>query len=460
VVVGRRHGALTAALALGGGSTFFWIGIAARLPLAHASLVQKTTPFLVHPNPPLLAYLFQHPWSLGIPIFAAAALLVAEARRARPFALGLVLGGLLVAAALAHVVVYATVSGSLLTVALGLARKAETRGTAAAIVVADLAAFLCARGLGGFFAPSAAPLDLQLAWGRGVPWQGDLLFHVAAFGLPLLLAVVGLRRRAELPAVLFLVTLVAGCIATLELVRYGPSWDMVKFATMASLALGILAAGGVAWMIERRSAWWRALAATSLLLTLVPTVAWAAGRASLMLAAGHARPSAPAADDRDAMRWLLAHAGLRDVVYRRSPAVLAYSHWAGLPNTGVDPSVTGFPLPAADVQLRRRIERGDFSLAEAHRSGVRFVVLEPALEPVLARRAARWSQHGRAVERARFGDLVVLDLMPGSRALEATRPGDQARAGTDGSPSRPRRAERERTPKVTITQQRGSTGAT
>jgi hypothetical protein len=147
-----------------------------------------------------------------------------------------------------------------------------------------------------------------------------------------------------------------------------------------------------------------------LVLTLVPTAAWTAGRVVLSLRQARAVPPAPAADDLAAMRWLRARLGPEDIVYRHAAKVAAYGYWAALPNTGLDASVTGFPLPASEIRSRRALAEASWPRERLLESGVRFVVVEPTREPGLAARADRWVAQGQAVEHARFGGLVVLEL--------------------------------------------------
>jgi hypothetical protein len=165
-----------------------------------------------------------------------------------------------------------------------------------------------------------------------------------------------------------------------------------------------------------------ALVTTSLVLTCVPSVAWAGTRAAICLAEGQPAPLPPAASDRSAMRWLAARSRPTDVVYRRAPAVAAYSYWAALPTTGIDVSVDGFPLAAEEIESLRQISVGPSEPEQLLRGGVRFLVVEPAREPDLVDRVEGWSAAGLTVEQTRFGELVVFEMLPRGRTRPETVP--------------------------------------
>jgi hypothetical protein len=217
-LVGRRSALITPALALLAGGVplacdrpgpSVWYGVLVACGVGEQAV-----------NAPVASYFFQHPFALGLTLAATAALLVCErrppSRAARLFALGLVL-------------------------AL----------RAAVIVVVGALSLVAARLAGGFFAGADAmpPLRVDLHAGYAGALAATLVWNAKTFGVLLPLGAAGLvlARRGR---VLFGL-LAAGSLVVVNGVRFVGTGDIVKFATIASVALGVLGSAALARLFAR-----------------------------------------------------------------------------------------------------------------------------------------------------------------------------------------------------------------
>src|SRR5262249_40421879 len=138
----------------------------------------------------------------------------------------------------------------------------------AAVLAAATAA---ARRLGGFFAapPDGATSGIVRHLGILDTPADSLRWHLATFGLLLPLGLAGLFPRTRGRVVL--AALGAGALLTLNSVRYGLSWDIVKFGVVADITLALLAGAALARLWGVRPALpARALAATLLVAAIAP----------------------------------------------------------------------------------------------------------------------------------------------------------------------------------------------
>jgi hypothetical protein len=435
-VAGRRFGSLAAALALfGGGMPLFCDKpLPFTVPVALGQCPVATAP----PNPPVVSYVFQHAWGLGLPLALVAILLVVDERPLRPAARRLATALVLVALALAQIVLFCAVGAAILAHELAAGSSARARRGAVAITLrlslrgALLAALvavptvLAATRLHGFFAPSpnAAP-DLALRLGVVDGLGPALRWHAATFGvaLPLGLAGLALARRGRL----LLAALVVGSLLVVNVLRYCLSWDILKFATVGSIALALASAAALArlWAARPRSVaapLAGALAACALLFGLAFPVVFALDLDGIPLGNFFRASPDVAPDDLRAIALLRRLAGRDDSVYRTPPAVWSYAPWGGLAHPWPDGQARVFFEPARFVERDALLEAlpPDVDRWLAHR--VRFLVLEPA-DVALRGHAARWVDAGRARLVARSGALDVVELLRAPRpAVDADRP--------------------------------------
>jgi hypothetical protein len=361
-------------------------------------------------NPPFVSYFFQHPWTVGVPLALAALLVASDAARGwgRLAALGL----LLLALSFTQIVLFFAVGGALLA-AEAVPRASERTGLAGtlglgatrvlSLATAIALAFAAARRLGGFFAPppDGASYGLVALAHTGVagPLGDTVRWHLASFGLLLPLGLAGLFTRTR--GRLVLAALVAGGLLVINVVRYGLSWDAVKFATVAAIALSLLAGAALAWLWYARPALpARALSVVLLLVALAPGLAHPVvfGLDLRGIPLGNFPKTAellsPA--DEEAASWLRTRVAPSDVVYRSIPASYGYAPWAGLPEAWVEPQTRAFGFSPSRIAARLALLRQppadpDRWLAQ----GVRWLVLD-ARDRRVGDIAAGWVTAGRA----------------------------------------------------------------
>jgi hypothetical protein len=409
-LVARGWGGVTAAVVLfGGGMAFFSPG---------RTLVEHLLGFGAvgsdDLNPTVVSYFFQHPWTLGVPLGLATILAVAErdvpARAARLGAIGL----LLVALSLCQTVLYLCLTGTLLLAEPLAEAKIEWKSALRPLLVLVGALFIASR-LHGFFVSPPAGSENMLEL-RSLPLGGSLggwaSWHLETFGLLLPLGVVGLFFLARERVLMSL--LVVGGLLVLNSLRYRWSWDIVKFATVASLALSFGASAALQRLFELRpqplGRAVGALAAAGLL---------AAGLLFPLVIGSHVRgipferqvPVALSVADGQAVDWLRQNIRPGEIVYRRGETGLGYAQWGGLPQLLGEEQAEHFPLPRRIFPERARFLATPVSEPEMLlRHRVRWLVLDPGDER-LARLAERWTVEGRAAVRARFGPLTIVEIL-------------------------------------------------
>lgn len=413
--VGRGAGPLVAlVLLLGGG--FPWTcseSIPQGVPLAfHLLAYCELGEALLNPN--LVSYFFQHPWGLGIPI--ALTILLIEGEEKFPDE-RLRLGTLVVSFAalyLAQVVLFSSLLAAICASQLltertrSLGARATAAGTLAVCGVADVLL------LGGFFDGGGANAGaLKLHWGV-VAAPHNTWWMLKSFGLPLLglLGFLWLPRKRLLYA-----SLAVGGILIINLVRYELTWDILKFATVASIGLAVPWAAAIHRLRATRhrvtQSW---LPACLLVGTLGSSAAFL-----LVLALNfpgvpylYSNPQPGMTDDaREAAVFLRRTMPHDAVMFRRYDDYLAYAVYAGLPQVWLNP---GLGIDHRFGPERAKLCETMPDAPEPYlRQKVRYFVLD-AQDGRLNVVADAWLQSGAAVLRGRFGPLRVVELLERPKA--------------------------------------------
>jgi hypothetical protein len=385
-------------------------------------------------NPPFISYYFQHPWSLGVPVFCLVLLQLAALPRLANRTLGwTALACSLSLLSLCQAVLFVTT-----VVALGLSegwRVVRARDGVSGLVFFALAASLLgARLLGGFFATGAFPPAGGL-FGTGFNFRdfssGEALLEQAVwnfenFGLLLLLGTVGLFRATR--GRVFWLILAALPIVIVNSLRYRYSWDIVKFATVSSIALGvgagIVLSEFLRWANTRlREIIWGLLVIVLLgqgvIYPFIFLLAYDPGKRtpfSVQMIRPYFSRAYPVDDnDARAVSFLRTHAAPSELVYRTAEKSEPYAIWGGLPTqASVYPDDSGsndmYGLGEAQFLARRHL--GDISDSWFDRllaQHVAWIVTDPddiAIEAILDRPEGRQ----RAVLAAQFGNVRVFHL--------------------------------------------------
>jgi hypothetical protein len=347
-------------------------------------------------SPPFVSYFFQHPWTIGFPL-ALCALLVALSEQAHYLRLA-TLALLTLALAISQFVLFAALPLALIAgeIERGLLPSAKL---AAAVAVGALAAL----PLGGFFAPSPEDTGAALALRAGIVENGVLEWHIASFGALLPLGVAGIWWTPRLRVVLG--ALVLGALSIVNFVRYTHSWDIVKFAAVAQLALSI----GAAAAIARVTTHWRALlvaACTAAGATFV--IALALRLPGIPEAVFHRAPVAVAAADADAISDLRPRVAKGEIVYRNPSATHAYAQWGGLPQPWIDAMTARFGFSEKRIGYRLWLLQSQPADPRAWLDeGITWFVLDPSDDKLRAH-AAAW----KATLVGEHGDLLIYHLEP------------------------------------------------
>ncbi|MFT3770487.1 MAG: hypothetical protein QM820_34090 [Minicystis sp.] len=413
VLGGARTGTITGLLVLfGGGVHLFCTGPGA--PLGHR-LIGLCKVDEVWINPPLGSYFFQHPFGAGIPLFLAILVLLADRDAgARPgrYALFAVL---LAALSQCQTVLFACGIASFVA-AESLPRGRLDLRRAASGITSALVAVAVARMLGGFFAatPYRDGSSLELHLGIGSSLAGTLLWNARTYGvlLPLGIAGVYYARRERL----FLALVIGGALLVPNVLRYKYSWDIVKFATVAELALSLgtgvfltrvlasrrlvkparvaiasgLAAAAMAWSATFHAAAWLAVPSTSFDHAPVPI-----GDADAAVIAYLRRAVRP-----------------DESVYRARGMAKAYDQWGGLSTPWPEEMIASFGVAPRLMDPRKRLLRAlPPNAAEWARERITWFVLEKR-DQQLRTYADRWVQEGLADMVMDQGGLHVVHLRP------------------------------------------------
>ncbi len=364
-------------------------------------------------NAPVASYFFQHPWALGIPVAATAMLLLLERRPpsagARLFALALALGLL----SLSEIALFAAVLPVVVVAEAWHDGAFHLRRGVALLGVAGVA-LGAARLAGGFFVrvPAGEPLRLVLHPGFAEGLRATLAWNARTFGALIPLGAAGLVASRS-GRVLFGL-LAVGSILVVNGVRFVGTEDILKFATVASIALGVLASAALARLLSQPSA---PRVAAAVVLGSAATAASCA----FLLAFALDLPSIPGAmrrgpeplsgDEIQAMTFVRRSARAGELVYHDKRGSVGWALWGGVPQPFRSWTDTAFGLPgprltARDLMLRRLpLDAGAY-----REHGFAWLVLDG--DHPLARASEAWVREGTAREAARFGSLRVVELLP------------------------------------------------
>lgn len=302
-------------------------------------------------NPPFILYYFQHPWSLGVPLFC----LVVLQRAALPRLGGQTLGMAALVASLLMLSLAEVVLFVMTVVALGLTeawRFIRQHDRIAGIVLLALAAsVLGAKLIGGFFVsgpfpPAGGIFGSGFSLNNLSDWNaylGQLQWNLASFGILLVLGFIGLLQAKQAKDFFMILTAMSLIIA--NTLRYEYSWDIVKFGTAGFITLAIGA--GVA--LSNLTSWTRRRGWRMLYALLIIAVAGQGVPFPLVVLYANynpkgrepfsmqmIRPYFSAAypvdpDDARAVNFLRNHMASTEILYRAEGKSEPYAIWGGLP---------------------------------------------------------------------------------------------------------------------------------
>jgi len=361
-------------------------------------------------TPPVISNFLQHPWSLGIPLFAGILLLLPGRATGwrNPWWWGL-LSLLCLLLSFAQVVLFVCLLPAIVVTAATRGWWLSLRRLLVLAVWAALV-FAGARLLHGFFASVAEPKGTALAfqpiW-RDTPLREVLSWNLQSLGLLLPLGLLGLwaLRRERL----LLSVLAVGGLLARNLFRYEHSWDIVKFSMVTQLALAVLACAALAQAFASRRL--RIPGGAAFATMIFFGVTWPAALTldlrGIFFCKQIDGPPPPA--DQQAIDLLRPLVREGEAVYRTDHGNV-YALYGGIPQPHWDWGVESFGFSQSLYDERHRLLADPPDSPAAFRAqGFRFLVLGPS-DAKLAGFAARWAQQGKARLLAKFPPLEVYRL--------------------------------------------------
>ncbi len=363
-------------------------------------------------NPTLISYFFQHPWSFGIPLVGLVGLWLAASKLRSRFDY-LVAFLLLVALDISQFAAWSAIMPILgVAILLGAKRQDGRRLVGWLILLGGV--FLLARYLGGFWSHHhTTSFSLRVHAGINASLLSTLLWNLRTFG-PLLVGLVGIPflDRANRPRVFYAQVALGGMLIC-NIFVYGKSWDIVKFATFASIGFGVLTAGVVVRWLRSRLVLARVAAVTTLIASglsafgfllivdadLSPaSVGWIFSCSEGMVGA-----------ENQAADWLRRHMRPSDVMYRSASASGTYVTYAGIAQMWLG-NAPALPIPDDLIASRTKLIDTLPPDPQPYRhEGLRYFVIDGA-DGKLEKIVRSWEARGLAHERARFDFLRIVEI--------------------------------------------------
>jgi hypothetical protein len=308
-------------------------------------------------NPPFISNFFQHPWSIGMPIFSLIVLQRAAIPRLddpRP-ALAMMACSLSLLSLCQVVLFVSTVAALCISETWRLWRN-HARISAWVLLVVGIS-LLGAKLSGGFFTsspPSAVGTFFTASFAlHQYSGFADLLMQarwdLATFGAVPILGTLGFLwiKRDRM----FLVALAAFPFFILHVIQYRFTWDIVKFATVTSVSLAIGAGITLSKFWDWAQSRFRkfafylvvALFAAQGIIAPVLMILLYHGTNFGMIRPYFSRRYPIDQDNADAISYLRNHMGSGDIVFRIDEKATPYAAWGGLPT-----QYTVFPTQTKD----------------------------------------------------------------------------------------------------------------
>ncbi len=412
---GARWGAIAGLLVLFGGG-IHWGCAPDRAPLGY-KIIGFCSVDEMWLNPPLGSYFFQHPLSLGIPFFLAIPTLLADRALGARWQRYALFALLFAALSQTQFVLFLCGSTSFIVAETFHEQKIALHRAAGAITCV-LCAWVIAAMLGGFLTPTPyrTQSTLMLHWGVTDHLWGTLIWTARSYGVLLPIGLVGIYRMRREKLFIGLVT--CGALLVPNVFRYRFSWDIVKFGTVAMIALALGTASFCTQLVERYrtgrfgSAFSKIVAGG----ILVGGIGWsmsyhAAAWLGIPKTGFDEAPIPIEHDDAFVITYLRRHMKPGEGVYRSLVKAKAYSQWGGLATSWPeDAAVFGFDAQVI-AKRKRLLKTLPPDAAEYVAQGIVWFVLD-ASDARLREHGDNWVQEGLADVMLKQGNLLVLRLRP------------------------------------------------
>ena len=329
-------------------------------------------------NPPFISNFFQHPWSIGMPIFGLVVLQSAAIPQLGDKRLGLAMMACsLSALSLCQAVLFVTSAAALgISEAWRLVRHRDR--TAAWILFVVGISLIGAKLAGGFFAPglfspTGTLFSTGLVWRdiSGLDTATQIRWNFASFGgFPILGAIGIFRARRDR---LVLVALAVLPFLVVNLLQYQYSWDIIKFGTVGLISLAVGAGIALSDMLDGAQTLARKIGVATIVILLLgqgimyPLMSVFAYKESAPMIWPYFSRSYPIdQDDARAISFLRTAMAAGEIVFRTEEKSGAYAIWGGLPTqNSVYPSRTRDDDDVYGLGRVKFLARKDLSIVSA-----------------------------------------------------------------------------------------------
>ena len=412
-VLGSGYSGLTPILVLfGAGLPTPGQGAFQVAPLSHALLlIGKVEGIDIHP--PTLSYFFQHPWSLGLPLGITVILLFTEKAEKLNHWRYVSYCLLLTMLSRTQVVLFVSLAAILL-VAEPLQQRRFSRHRLVAMTITVAVALGFAILLAGLDGPVTSERGSAIGFRTEFPsFWGAAAWCLYSFGLLLPLGLLGLFKLRD--ARLFFGLLIFGGLTVFTFLVYRHSWDIDKFAVLASISLAVASGGAIAKALSSRLSFDRVLGVTAILLCITGGLLFATALLFDLPGTPFARTlPLPSEPDAQVISWLRARALPGEIVYRTeglgAPSGSDYARYGGLAVPWLDWMVPRFGFDRERLKYRVWLVRTKPTDSAYYRhQRVRWMVLDDDDTELLLTSNA-WLKSGAAEIVHQIGDLRIVRL--------------------------------------------------
>lgn len=383
-------------------------------------------------NPPTASYFFQHPWTLGLPLTLMVLLIMLNLRTSQPKLMhGFLLALCFTTLGLSNITLCLSVGAALLgaTLVQLLMKKIPARQALLTMgfLFAGLVGVFVLSGMTGLLSgdPALSGGRVVLAsQGIGGNLMNTLQWNLATFGFLLPFGFLGLFSRHPLCWVLFFMAV--GGIVIVNTLEYTQSWDIVKFATVAQLALSLGAAGYLVSLKDRPYGKYVRVPLLGLLMAsgLLFHLAFWINPPNI--------PFSPAlwktdiertldSSDKEAIQWLRGQIRPGEIVLVPREQALAYAYWGGFPQLWTDPVTQTLGYSPSLLEHRATLTHGlsrkkGESLKPYWDAGVRWIVLKASPSGTTTNIPPFFQEliESEAFPKIRFGPITIYRLRPPS----------------------------------------------
>jgi len=327
------------------------------------------------------------------------------------------MGLIFVTLSFSHIVVFLTLLGATSVQLMVEVWKARDGKAAVCIFGLILSIVLISPLLHGFFAPSyvpgnSSPIVLNQS-SAAFRWLGRSLFMWFGFIFPVLgfAGMIYLRQLRILWVTLFL-----GCLLVLLLFRYPYSWDIVKFAVVASMALSVGMTGFIKRVLQSNVPQRRILSALAVALCVFSTPVYLASN----FWHHYYRPPIHRLSNTDIkiVSWLRNHVRSGELILVNEPNIgQRYNIWGGLDTVffqGNETLMTAALLGIPRQKLQKRsglLKDLPVDVKTYWGEGIRWIVATLKHESPLDQRILQWYRKKEIELAFRSGNILVFKLI-------------------------------------------------